>query len=159
MAWVAVCGGGHLWGCAGYYLCARRARAIVSVSARGLIKIDLPADATEAHAFGAMRRSYEAMVARERLEGKKRRCTTTRPNADHKAEFGPRISSADGNRFKVLWKQLVLVRMRAFSGDAMATMAHYLAVVMPRVWSQLLAAHAVRAGASGTSGSMTSSAE
>jgi hypothetical protein len=49
--------------------------------------------------------------------------------------------------------------MRAFSGDAMATMAHYLAVVMPRVWSQLLAAHAVRAGASGTSGSMTSSAE
>ena len=58
---------------------------------------------------------------------------------------GPRISSADGSRFKALWKQRVLERMRAFSGDAMATMAHYLAVVMPEVWSELLAAHAVRA--------------
>ena len=126
-------------------LCARRARCIVSVRARGLISSDLELGQTEVAAFGKMRRSYEDMVADERREGKPLRCHTTRPNEDHKAVFGPRISSAAGNRFKVQWKQLVLERMRAFSGDPMQTTAHYLGVVMPGVWSELLAAHAVRA--------------
>ena len=126
-------------------LCARRARAIVSVRARGLIKSDLGAGVYEVAAFGEMRRSYQAMVEAERLAGRPRRFHTTRPNEGHKAVWGPRISSAAGNRFKRQWKQLVLERMRHFSGDPMATMAHYLGVVMPGVWSQLLAAHAVRA--------------
>ena len=129
-------------------LCARRARCIVSVRARGLISSDLELGQTEVAAFGKMRSSYEDMVADERREGKPLRCHTTRPNEDHKAVFGPRISSAAGNWFKVQWKTLVLERMRGFRGDRgdpMATMAYYLGVVMPGVWSQLLAAHAVRA--------------
>ena len=126
-------------------LCARRARAIVSVRARGLIKSDLGALVHEVAAFGEMRRSYQAMVEAERRAGKTRRCHTTRPNEGHKAVWGPRISSAAGNWFKRQWKLLVLERMRDFRGDAMATMAYYLGEVMPGVWSQLLAAHAVRA--------------
>ena len=126
-------------------LCTRRARAIVSVRARGLIKSDLGAGVDEVAAFGEMRRSYQAMVEAERREGKTLRCHATRPNEGHKAVWGPRISSAAGNWFKRQWKQLVLERMRSFNGDPMATMAHYLGVVMPAVWSELLAAHAVRA--------------
>ena len=129
-------------------LCARRARAIVSVRARGLIKSDLGAGVYEVAAFGEMRRSYQAMVAAERREGKTRQCHTTRPNEGNKAVWGPRISSAAGNWFKRQWKQLVLERMRDYRGDRgdpMATMAYYLGEVMPGVWSQLLAAHAVRA--------------
>jgi hypothetical protein len=34
-------------------------------------------------------------------------------------------------------------RMRTFRGDPTATMVHYLMVVMPGVWSVLLAAHVV----------------
>ena len=130
-------------------LCARRARAIVSVRARGLIKGgDLGAGVEEVAAFGEMRRSYQAMVEAERLAGRPRRFHTTRPNEGHKAVWGPRISSAAGNWFKAQWKTLVLERMRGFRGDRgdpMATMAYYLGEVMPGVWSQLLAAHAVRA--------------
>ena len=129
-------------------LCARRARAIVSVRARGLIKSDLGAGVYEVAAFGEMRRSYQAMVEAERRAGRPLRCHTTRPNEGHKPVWGPRISSAAGNRLKRQWKQRVLERMRGFRGDrddAMATMAHYLGVVMPAVWSELLAAHAVRA--------------
>jgi hypothetical protein len=96
-------------------------------------------------AFGEMRRSYQAMVEAERRAGRPLRCHTTRPNEGHKPVWGPRISSAAGNRLKRQWKQLVLERMRGFRGDPMATMAYYLGEVMPGVWSQLLAAHAVRA--------------
>ena len=128
-------------------LCARRARAIVSVRARGLIKSDLGAGGYEVAAFGEMRRSYQAMVEAERRAGRPLRCHTTRPNEGHTPVWGPRISSAAGNWFKRQWKQLVLERMRGFEfrDDAMATMAYYLGEVMPGVWSQLLAAHAVRA--------------
>ncbi len=135
-------------------LCARRARCIVSVRARGLISSDLELGQTEVAAFGKMRSSYEDMVADERREGRGKplRFHTTRPNEGHAAVWGPRISSAAGNWFKVhwQWKQLVLEHMRGFRGDRgdpMATMAYYLGVVMPGVpvWSQLLAAHAVRA--------------
>jgi len=103
-------------------LCTRRARAIVSVRARGLIKSDLGAGVYEVAAFGEMRRSYQAMVAAERREGKTRRCNATRPNAGHKAVFGPRISSAAGNKFKVQWKKRVLERMRAFVGNPTETL-------------------------------------
>ncbi len=90
-------------------------------------------------AFGEMRSSYEAIVAAERREGKTRRCNTTQPNAGHKGLFGPRISSAAGNWFKVQWKKRVLERMRAFSGDQKETLEYYLGDVMPAVWSELLA--------------------
>jgi hypothetical protein len=41
------------------------------------------------------------------------------------------------------WKRLVLEPMRAFRGEPTETMVNYLCVVMPGVWSELLAAHAV----------------
>ena len=90
-------------------------------------------------AFGEMRISYQAIVAAERREGKTRRCITTRPNAGHKAVFGPRISSPAGNKFKVQWKKRVLERMRAFVGNPTETLEYYLSDVMPAVWSELLA--------------------
>jgi hypothetical protein len=90
-------------------------------------------------AFGEMRSSYEAIAAAERREGKTRRCITTRPNAGHKAVFGPRISSPAGNKFKVQWKKRVLERMRAFVGDPTEILEYYLSDVMPAVWSELLA--------------------
>ena len=66
-------------------------------------------------------------------------CITTRPNAGHKAVFGPRISSPAGNKFKVQWKKRVLERMRAFGGDPKEILEYYLSDVMPAVWSELLA--------------------
>jgi hypothetical protein len=80
-------------------LCTRRARAIVSVRARGLIKGDLGAGVYEVAAFGEMRRSYQAMVEAERRAGRPLRCHTTLPNEGHKYVWGPRISSAAGNWF------------------------------------------------------------
>ena len=111
-------------------LCACRGRWIFSLSARGLISMN--------PVFGKMRSSYEAMVDAEMQLGRTRRCNTTRPNAGHKPVFGPRISSAAGNRFKVTWKKLVLARMRAFRGDPNETLVYYLSEVMPDVWSELL---------------------
>ena len=125
-------------------VCSRRARCIVAVHARGLTRRDLLLSGlTEVPAFSEMRRSYEDMVDAERREGKTLRCHTTRPNEGHTPVWGPRISSPDGTRLKVMWKNLVLDRMQAFRGDPTETMVQYLCVVMPEVWSALLAAHAV----------------
>ena len=121
-------------------LCVRRDRLIVPVRLRGTTPEDLPAGQLESLEISAMRRTYQAKIDAERRAGKTKRCYTTKPNAGHKPEWGPRISSAAGNRIKVTWKKRVLERMRAFSGTPEETMVHYLSVVMPGVWSELLAA-------------------
>ena len=125
-------------------LCVRRDRLIVPVSLRGTTPEDLPAGQLESLEISEMRRTYQAKIDAERQAGKTKRCFTTKPNAGHKPEWGPRISSAAGNRIKVTWKKRVLGRMRAFSGTVTGTpeetKVHYLSVVMPEVWSELLAA-------------------
>ena len=121
-------------------LCVRRDRLIVPVSLRGTTPEDLPAGQLESLEISAMRRTYQAKIDAERRAGKTKRCYTTKPNAGHKPEWGPRISSAAGNRIKVTWKKRVHERMRAFSGAPEETMVHYLSVVMPEVWLELLAA-------------------
>ena len=124
-------------------LCVRRHRLIVPVRLLGTTPEDLPAGQLESLEISAMRRTYQAKIDAERRAGKTRRCYTTKPNAGHKPEWGPRISSAAGNRIKVTWKKRVLERMRAFSGTPHTpeeTKVHYLSVVMPEVWSELLAA-------------------
>ena len=121
-------------------LCVRRDRLIVPVRLRGTTPEDLPAGQLESLEISAMRRTYQAKIDAERRAGKTKRCYTTKPNAGHKPEWGPRISSAAGNRIKVTWKKRVLERMRAFSGTPEETQVHYLSVVMPEVWSELLAA-------------------
>ena len=136
-AWVAVSGRCH--GVARATLCACRVRWIVDLCPRGLIESDLGADVTEVAKFVDLRRTYQAKVDAEMRLGKTRHCNTTRPNAGHKPVFGPRISSAAGNRFKVTWKKLVLARMQSFCGGPTQTLEFYLSVVMPEVWSALLA--------------------
>ena len=136
-----------VWGCHRFVratLCVRRARLIVPVRLLGTTPEDLPAGQLESLEISAMRRTYQAKIDAERRAGKTKRCYTTKPNAGHKPEWGPRISSAAGNRIKVTWKKRVLERMRAFSGTVTGTpeetKVHYLSVVMPEVWSELLAA-------------------
>ena len=136
-AWVAVSGRCH--GVARATLCACRDRWIVALCPRGLIQRDLGAGVDEVAKFVHLRETYQAKVDAEMRLGKTRHCNTTRPNEGHRPVFGPRISSSAGNRFKVTWKRLVLGHMQGFSGDPTQTLAFYLTVVMPAVWSALVA--------------------
>ena len=130
---------GRCHGVARATLCTCRDRWIVALRPRGLIESDLGADVTEVAKLVDLRKTYQDKVDAELRLGKTRHCNTTRPNAGHKPVFGPRISSAAGNRFKVTWKKLVLARMRSCCDGPTQTLEFYLCVVMPAVWSALLA--------------------